>query len=488
MVDSLHDHPKLAPKARLQADRLTGESVLLYPEGVLRLNRTGAAIIAACDGSRSLAEIAAALAEDCNSAPARIADETSMFLRELQLRRLILWDARLPPENSSAARAAPANRFHEMFPAARLRPLGLLAELTYRCPLHCPYCSNPTTLPGTRGELPTAEWERVLGEAAALGVLHVHFSGGEPLLHPDLARLVAAAREAGMYTNLLTSGCPLTRRRAERLRRAGLDHVQLSFQADEAGSADHIAGAAAHATKVSAARLIRDFGWPLTVNVVLHRENIQRVPQLVAMAESLGAERLELANVQFYGWAHQNRPGLLPTREALVEAGERAREARWRLRGAMEVIYVLPDALADRPKPCMGGWGRRQMTINPVGDVLPCPNAGCIPSLRFENVRQRSLHAIWENSEAFNRFRGGGWMPEPCRSCSYREIDFGGCRCQAYLLTGDAGATDPVCALSRHHLTLSVAIESDAWVYRRNPDRSTAEHQVEETSRCRSTC
>jgi pyrroloquinoline quinone biosynthesis protein E len=340
------------------------------------------------------------------------------------------------------------------------RPLGLLAELTHRCPLHCPYCSNPVQLADADGELSASEWARVLGEAADLGVLHVHLSGGEPLLRPDLPMLVRAARQAGLYTNLVSSGVGLTRRRADDLRAAGLDSVQLSFQADEPAGADAVAGVPCHAAKIEAARLVRELGWPLTINVVLHRGNADRVDELVALAEGLDAARLELAHVQFYGWAFRNRAALLPGRTQVEEAARQAAAAAERLRGRMELVYVLPDWYEGRPKPCMNGWGRRQLTVNPVGDVLPCPTAGEIPGLRFDNVRQWPLRWIWEESEVFNRFRGTEWMQEPCRDCALREVDFGGCRCQAALLTGDAANTDPACALAPHHAELATAVRS----------------------------
>lgn len=330
------------------------------------------------------------------------------------------------------------------------RPFGLLAELTHRCPLYCPYCSNPLGLVPAADELATADWERVLGEAAELGVLHAHFSGGEPLLRSDLAALIRTARACGLYSNLITSGVGLTAERAAVLAGAGLDSVQISFQADEAKVGDAIAGTAAHERKLRAARLVREFGWPLTVNVVLHRGNIDRTAQMVALAEELGAERLELASTQFYGWAFRNRAALLPTREQAERAGAVAAEAAARLRGRIEVVYVLPDYFGDRPKPCMHGWGRRFLTVNPAGDVLPCPTASAIPGLSFENVRTRALGWIWSASAAFNRFRGTDWMREPCRSCEFREVDFGGCRCQAALLTGDPANTDPACALAPH--------------------------------------
>lgn len=330
------------------------------------------------------------------------------------------------------------------------RPLGLVAELTYRCPLHCPYCSNPVRYPaGT--ELTTDEWRRVFDQSAEVGVVHALLTGGEPLARPDLADLVAAARRSGLYTNLITSAVGLTRQRAESLRAAGLDSVQISFQADRAEAADAVAGATAHAVKLEAARLVRGLGLPLTVNVVLHRGNVDRVGQVIELAERLGASRLELANVQFYGWAFRNRASLLPARDQVDRAASVAAAARERLRGTMEVLYVLPDYFGDRPKPCMNGWGRRYIAVNPVGDVLPCPTAYEIPSMRFDNVRERDVGWIWAHSEAFNRFRGTSWMPEPCQSCDRREIDFGGCRCQAALLTGDAANADPACGLSPHH-------------------------------------
>lgn len=330
------------------------------------------------------------------------------------------------------------------------RPLGLVAELTYRCPLHCPYCSNPVHSPaGT--ELTTSDWRRVFDQAAALGVLHALLTGGEPLGRDDLDELVSAARQCGLYTNLITSAVGLDRDRAKRLRDAGLDSVQISFQSDELGPADAIAGATAHALKLKAARLVAELGLPLTVNVVLHRANIDRIAQMIALAEELRAARLELAHVQFYGWAYRNRGALLPDRAQIERAGQIAAEAKQRLRGTTDVLYVLPDYFADRPKPCMNGWGRRYIAVNPIGQVLPCPTAYEIKSLRFDNVRDRDLAWIWTNSESFNRFRGTAWMPEPCRSCDRREIDFGGCRCQAALLTGEASNADPACALSPHH-------------------------------------
>jgi pyrroloquinoline quinone biosynthesis protein E len=360
------------------------------------------------------------------------------------------------------------------------RPYVLLAELTYNCPLHCPYCSNPVYSP-VGIELATAEWIRVFREASGLGVLHVGLSGGEPLLRRDLPELIAGAREAGLYTNLITSGLGLDLVRAQQLRASGLDSVQISFQADEEPPGDAIAGARAHRHKMGAAAAVKQAGLPLSLNVVLHRGNIERLSAILALAESLEAQRLELANVQFYGWAWLNRKALLPSRDQAQAAFALAQTARDRLMGRMEIVYVLPDYFEERPKPCMQGWGERYLTVNPLGQVLPCPNATCIPGLQFENVRRKSLATIWHESASFNRFRGEEWMPPPCRECPERHADFGGCRCQAALLTGDPSATDPVCGLSPHHRIIQNIVEEETrdlnaspWSVRQNPIAPTS--------------
>jgi pyrroloquinoline quinone biosynthesis protein E len=354
------------------------------------------------------------------------------------------------------------------------RPYALLAELTYRCPLHCPYCSNPVR--SAKGhELDTEQWGRVIREAASLGVLQIGFSGGEPLQRKDLRSLVEVARKVGLYTNVITSGLGLTETKMAQLANSGLDNVQLSFQADEGELADRIAGVRdAHKQKLRAAALVRDSGIGLSLNVVLHRFNIDRLERILDFAESLGATRLELANTQYYGWAFRNRSTLMPTHSQVDGAIQIARAARKRLRGSMEVLYILPDYFMGRPKPCMNGWGRRQLTVSPVGFVLPCPTAWEIPGLAFDNVNATSLAWIWENSESFNRFRGTEWMPEPCLSCPQREIDFGGCRCQAALLTGDPVNTDPVCEFSPYHKLVREAVERGSdfgnWFLRQNPE------------------
>jgi len=356
----------------------------------------------------------------------------------------------------------------------KYRPYLLLAELTYRCPLHCPYCSNPTSYPDGR-ELTTTEWQRVFREAAEMGVLHAGLSGGEPLQRADLPELVATAHEAGLYTNLITSAAGLTESRLGQLRDAGLDNIQISFQSDQESTANRIAGTNLHRLKLAAARMARAAGFPLTVNVVLHRENIDRLAEIIKMAESLQAERLELANTQYYGWAFRNRGALLPTRAQMAAAARTVAQHRQRLLGQMRILFVTPDYYSDRPKPCMDGWGSRYMTVNPIGEVLPCPTAGEIKELRFDNVREHGLDWIWNESAAFNRFRGTDWMPLPCRECEFREVDFGGCRCQAALLASDASVTDPACVLSPYRERLTAFVESAQgspppdFEYRQNP-------------------
>jgi len=342
-------------------------------------------------------------------------------------------------------------------------PLALLAELSHRCPLRCPYCSNPLELERAGAELDQATWQRVLSEAAALGALQVHFSGGEPLVRRDLAALVRHAASVGLYSNLITSGVLLDAARLAELVEAGLEHVQLSFQDTEAASADRIAGlAGAHQKKLAVAALVRAAGLPLTVNAVMHRQNLERLPEMIELALKLGAGRLEVAHVQYYGWALVNRRALLPTEAQLERATAVVAEARTRLKGVLTIDYVVPDYYARRPKACMGGWGRQFLNISPAGKVLPCHAAESLPGFDFPSVRTASLAEIWERSTLFNRFRGTEWMPEPCRSCDRREIDWGGCRCQAFALTGDVARTDPACALAPDRAMLDRLREADA--------------------------
>jgi pyrroloquinoline quinone biosynthesis protein E len=337
------------------------------------------------------------------------------------------------------------------------RPYTLVAELTYRCPLRCAYCSTPLDWASHRDALDTAAWTEVFRQAEALGVVQVHLTGGEPLLRDDLEALVAAARRLDLYTHLVTSGVPFLPGRFARLGAAGLDAVQLSIQDVDDAAGDRIAGRRAQAEKREAARDAVGAGLPLTVNVVLHRDNLDRVDAFVAYAAEVGAHRIELANAQYLGWALANRAALLPTAAALARARATAIAARRAFRGRMEVVFVLPDYVADRPKPCMDGWGRRFLVVAPDGLVLPCHAAHTLPGLRFERATERPLADIWADSPAFAAFRGEAWMPEPCRSCSERARDFGGCRCQAHHLAGDAAATDPVCALAPRHEVVRVA-------------------------------
>jgi pyrroloquinoline quinone biosynthesis protein E len=330
-------------------------------------------------------------------------------------------------------------------------PLALIAELTHRCPLHCVYCSNPLQMVSAISELTTREWETVFEQGAKIGILHLHLSGGEPLAREGLTRLVRFAHGCGLYTNLITSGIGLSERRWDELVTAGLDHIQLSFQDSREVGANWIAGARAHALKLGIAPMIRRSGVAFTVNMVVHRQNVDHLEEMIALAESLQPERLEIAHVQYYGWAWKNVDALLPTREQVLESLETIAAAQKRLIGKIRIDAVAPDYYARFPKACMGGWGRRQLLIDPSGKALPCHAAAVIPGLQFENVRDRPLEWIWRESESFQNFRGESWMPEPCRSCDRRTEDFGGCRCQAFMITGDATSTDPVCSLAPAH-------------------------------------
>ncbi|HWH39623.1 MAG TPA: pyrroloquinoline quinone biosynthesis protein PqqE [Usitatibacter sp.] len=338
-------------------------------------------------------------------------------------------------------------------------PLWLLAELTYRCPLHCAFCYNPLDYTSGGAELTTAEWVRVLREGRALGAVQLGLSGGEPLVRDDLEELVVEARRLGFYSNLITSGVGLNEKRIRAFKEGGLDHIQLSFQDSTRELNDFLSSTRTFELKSRVARLIKDHGYPMVLNVVLHRLNVDHVPQILEMAEAMGAEYVELANTQYYGWAHLNRAQLLPTREQLVRAEEATNRFRDRVGSRMRVFFVVPDYFERRPKPCMNGWGSVFLTVTPDGTALPCHAARMLPGLAFPNVRDESVEAIWRRSEGFNRFRGDGWMKEPCRSCPEKTRDFGGCRCQAYMLTGEAENADPVCDLSPHHHVVTEAVE-----------------------------
>jgi PqqA peptide cyclase len=373
-------------------------------------------------------------------------------------------------------------------------PLALIAEVTHRCPLHCVYCSNPMQLAGTKAELSTEEWASVFEQCGKLGMLHAHFTGGEPLARPDLTELISTARSAGLYTNLITSGIGLNEVRLQALVGAGLDHIQISFQDSREEAANWIAGAKAHAHKIELSHAIRQHKIAFTVNLVVHRQNLDHLEEMIGFIEGLNPERVEIAHAQYYGWALANRAALLPTHAQLEKAVVIVAEAEKRLAGRIRIDSVVPDYYAKYPKACMGGWGRRLMLINPEGKVLPCHAAEVLPGLSFENVREHTLEWIWRESSSFRQFRGEDWMPEPCRSCDRRSEDFGGCRCQAFLLAGDATLTDPACSLAPLHSIVASAVRevnastpiappapassfvqlqkqnADLWSYRTNPE------------------
>jgi pyrroloquinoline quinone biosynthesis protein E len=366
-------------------------------------------------------------------------------------------------------------------------PLALIAELTHRCPLHCVYCSNPLELQARSTELSTEDWSRVFHEAAALGVLQADFTGGEPLTRPDILDLIRSARAAGLYVNLITSGLPLDESRLEALVQAGLDHFQLSFQGAREEAANEISGTKAHAQKLRVLEWLKRHRVAVTLNFVIHRRNIDQLEEMLSLAETSSASRVEFANVQYYGWAFANRDSLLPARVQLAQSIDFLKKAQERLAGKIKVEYVVPDYYAKYPKPCMGGWARKLMLITPSGDALPCHAAKVIPGLLFENVKKRALREIWEVSDAFQRFRGESWMQEPCKTCDRRILDFGGCRCQAFLLAADPNATDPVCSLAPQRPKVDAILNEinslgaglgppadapltkPAWLYRPNP-------------------
>ncbi|MGK3206144.1 pyrroloquinoline quinone biosynthesis protein PqqE [Amycolatopsis sp. MEPSY49] len=425
---------------RVEFDAVRGRPVLLFPEGVLLLNETAVAVLSRCDTRRSVTEIV----DD-------LATEYAGVSTGSVLRTLADFESRGLVREGPEARPAPISPrpSETSAPLRSPMPLGLLAELTYRCPLQCTYCANPLNLADYRDELDTATWLDVLAQARDLGVLQLHLSGGEPGLRRDLVDLVAAAHRLGLYTNLVTSGISLNATRIAGLAEAGLDHFQLSLQDAEAAPADRIAGRAAHERKLAVAEAVRAAGLPLTINVVLHRGNVGHIPAIAELAAGLGAGRLELAHTQFYGWALRNRAALMPTREQVDQAAHDVAGVRERY--GFEVVHVAADYYDPRPKPCNYGWGARQLTVTPNGHVLPCLAAETLPGLEIPSVRSDSLERIWYESSAFRKFRGTDWLPDPCGSCALKEIDFGGCRCQAYQLTGDATVTDPVCELSEHH-------------------------------------
>lgn len=369
------------------------------------------------------------------------------------------------------------------------KPLWLLAELTYRCPLQCPYCSNPVEIAKYQNELTTEEWFRVMREARAMGATQLGFSGGEPLVRRDLEELIAEARRLGYYTNLITSGIGMDEARVKAFKEAGLDHIQISFQASNEELNNFLGGTTTFAHKKEMARVVKKYDFPMVLNIVLHRKNIDQIRDILEMCIELKGDYVELASTQYYGWSRVNVDQLLPTREQLANAEQVAREYQEKMKGRMKVIYVIPDYFENRPKACMNGWGAIFLTIAPDGTALPCHAAGQLP-IEFPNVRDHSIDYIWNESEGFNIYRGFDWMKEPCRSCPERFKDFGGCRCQAFMLTGDARNADPVCDKSPYHrrlhddverigrLAKDPAFESKPLVFRnmKNSKKIMAEH------------
>ncbi|MEP7066033.1 MAG: pyrroloquinoline quinone biosynthesis protein PqqE [Gemmatimonadota bacterium] len=339
------------------------------------------------------------------------------------------------------------------------RPTTLLAELTHRCPLHCPYCSNPIDLARSQAELATDDWKRVFTQARELGALQLGLSGGEPLIRRDLEELIAHAHSLGFYQTLVTSAVGLTRERATKLKAAGLEHVQISIQDSDKEIAEKIAGTRSWDAKLQAAAWIKELDFAFTVNVVLHRANLDHLEELIDIAGALGADRIELANTQYYGWAVLNRESLMPTRAQIERSEGIVDRAVEKYRGTMQIIYVLPDYYSEFPKPCQGGWGNFYLVVAPDGRTMPCHAASQITTLTFDNVRDHSVGWIWEESSAFRAFRGDGWMKEPCRSCPRKHVDYGGCRCQAFALTGDATRTDPVCTLTADRAIIDAMLD-----------------------------
>jgi len=356
----------------------------------------------------------------------------------------------------------------------KFTPLALIAELTHRCPLHCVYCSNPIQLQKMKDEIDTATWMRVIDEAAQMGIVQLHLTGGEPTLRDDLVALIAHGRKHKLYSNLITSGVGLTEARLREMAEAGLDHIQLSLQDSQENYANEYAGTKAHAIKLKTAQTIKKFSLAFTINIVIHRQNISRLNEMISLGETLGADRMEIAHVQYYGWAFKNRNRLIPTSEQVKSSMDQIYAAKERLKDKLRIDFAIPDYFAKYPKPCMGGWGQKSVLIDPNGRVLPCHSAMVIPDMQFENIKEKSLSEIWNLSEAFERFRGEAWMQEPCSSCDRRSKDFGGCRCQAFLITGDAAATDPVCSLSpsKHKITSEIQsahnqTQEKSWAYRK---------------------
>jgi pyrroloquinoline quinone biosynthesis protein E len=436
----LNAMPRLAPKTRLRWDASTKAYLLIYPERGLALNDVAAFVLLRCDGHTRLADTVDALRAAYADVPEDVDALVLKLCGDLAARAVLegFAPSDTPAHNPGTSALAKA--------LEAPRPFTLIAELTHRCPLQCAYCSNPVELQAA--ELPLDIWKRVLDEAASLGVVQLHLTGGEPLLYPALPALATHARAVGLYTNLITSG--LGAKALQDVLDAGVDNVQVSVQDLDLDVAERVAGKAARrlSEKLEAAATVKTRGLPLTLNVVLHRDNIDRTARFIELGQHLGADRIELANTQYLGWAHTNKQWLLPTAEQVRHAAEVAREAKAALRGRVELLFVKPDHFGETPRACMDGWARRFLHITPGGDILPCHAAASLPGFELPNVQRSSLIEAWSHSALFNAYRGDHWMREPCRSCELKSIDFGGCRCQAFAILGDATATDPACGRS----------------------------------------
>lgn len=466
--------PCFAQGVRLHHDWARQRMVLLTPERVIVPDAPALEILSRCDNGKSVADIADALAQQYAADRATVLSDTLKMLQGLADKQA-LCSAPNQAGRGPARRLACDPQPPPLADGATL-PLAVLAEVTHRCPLQCPYCSNPLELERASAELSTRQWMKAIDEIAGMGVLQIHFSGGEPLARKDIAELVRHASKASLYTNLITSGVTLDRDKMALLAEAGLDHVQISFQGTDATLADHIAGhSGAFGKKRAAAELVKEFGLPLTVNAVVHRQNMHQIPEIIEMAVTLGASRLEIAHVQYLGWALKNRAALMPSRAQFSETTDMVEAARERLEGILVIDYVIPDYYAVRPKACMDGWGRKFMNITPSGKILPCHAAETITGLSFASVGDQPLAAIWRESSAMQKYRGIGWMKEPCKDCAFRGVDFGGCRCQAFALTGDGANTDPTCGKSARNVEIAALAEAEAaaevrsFSYRRFP-------------------
>jgi len=466
-IVELQSRPAFTRYARLHDDQARQRTVLLAPERAYELDAISLLVLRQINGRTPLSDLCQSLAQQFTAPFEVIAKDVLHLLQGLADKRL-LCDG--PPEQlptTALTTRAPIS------PRAG-GPTGLLAELTHRCPLQCPYCSNPLELERANTELQADQWGEIFRQAASIGVLQLHLSGGEPTARRDIEEIISHAVKAGLYTNLITSAVLLTQPQLQRFADIGLDHVQISIQDIDADNADYISGYRGGVPKkYQVAQWVRNLGLGLTINAPIHRQNIENLPKIIDFAVEVDAQRIEIAHIQYYAWAITNRAALIPTRETFLKTVSLVEELKAQLKGVLNFDFVVHDHYATRPKTCTGGWGQSILVVTPSGKALPCHAAQTLPNLTFDNVLERPLEEIWFQSSAFNAFRGTEWMKEPCRSCDRREIDFGGCRCQAFLVTNDPAATDPACSLSPQHAFFAALGEDEslapapAFIYRR---------------------